>query len=366
MHSFKRRPLTYGSLSIRLKSSVSVPDSLSEFLLTRPTERKSNVLSPHTSDITNTGEEPEIFDEVVTEEGTTSQSSKKDEALLRKLLMNENDLETEYSDRSPGKDWKENKPITRRHHSFRKDHGSRIYERNSKSQRRNSHNFPRGEHKISKRVGKVKDKLVSQKKFDNNDENKKMADENKEKDGTRAELEVQNAEEQLSRFLNNGLEFKNDKAQSLLLPNQVPNQAVLSFETFINHQQPLKQISELETKQRVFRPQPQFAVYPDPIPRYAMPQLWHLPVRSTRFPFALTPTIPFYQRPVYRGAFSRAPRPQTRENNGYTIHVNGFKGVFSKGPGFALRFHSPDSEVMVTKKRNNVAAPISWRATMNW
>ncbi|XP_067031536.1 uncharacterized protein [Acropora muricata] len=340
MHSFKRRPLTHGSLPIRLKSSVSVADSPSDILLTRPPERKSNVLSPNTSNIANTGEQPNgDFDEVVTEEGTASQSSKKDEALLRKLMMNEteNGLETEYSDRSPEKD------------------------RNFKSQRRNSHTHPRGEHnKISKGVRKVKDKLVSQEKLDNNDKNKEMADENMEKDGTKAELKVQNAEEQLSRFLNNGLGLKNDKAQSLLLSNEVPNQAVLSFGTFTNHQQPFKQISELETKQRVFSPQPQFSVYPDPIPRYAMPQLWHLPVPNWRFPLALAPTVPFYPPPVYLGVISRATLPQTRGNNGYTINVNGFKGVFSKGPGFALRFHSPDSEVTVTKKRNNVVAPIRW------
>lgn len=328
-----------GSLSIRLKSSVSVPDSLSDSLLTRPTEPKSNVLSPNTSNIAKTREEPNgDFDEVVTEEGTTSQSSKKDEALLRKLMMNEIE-----NGRSPEK------------------------ERNSKGQRRNSHTYPRGGHdKISKRVGKVKDKLVSQEKFDNNDKNKEIADENMEKDGTKAELKVQNAEEQLSRFLNNGLGLKNDKAQSLLLSNEVPNQAVLSFGTFTNHQQPFKQISELETKQSVFSPQPQFPVYPDSIPRYAMPQFWHLPVPNWRFPLALAPTVPLYQPPLYLGAISRATLPQTRGNNGYTINVNGFKGVFSKGPGFALRFHSPDSEVTVTKKRNNVAAPISWRTIMNW
>ncbi len=94
------------------------------------------------------------------------------------------------------------------------------------------------------------------------------------------------------------------------------------------------------------------------LPQFYIPQplgvMGSIPEVPRRTPLLLAPTAAIY-RPA---AYVDPPRstsllPQSSDR-GYSINVDGLHGVFSKTPGYVVRFHSPDSEVTVVKKENVV------------
>lgn len=96
------------------------------------------------------------------------------------------------------------------------------------------------------------------------------------------------------------------------------------------------------------------------LPQFYVPQPMNvlaIPEAPRRVPLLLAPTAS-----IYRPANVNPPRaayflPQSN-NQGYSVNVDGLHGVFSKSPGYVVRFHSPDSEVTVVKKEK-VANPMT-------
>lgn len=96
------------------------------------------------------------------------------------------------------------------------------------------------------------------------------------------------------------------------------------------------------------------------LPQFYVPQSMNvlaIPEAPRRVPLLLAPTAA-----IYRPAYVNPPRtanflPQSN-NPGYSVNVDGLHGVFSKSPGYVVRFHSPNSEITVVKKEK-VANPMT-------
>lgn len=89
------------------------------------------------------------------------------------------------------------------------------------------------------------------------------------------------------------------------------------------------------------------------LPQFYIPQILSIPRIPVKTSLFLSPTASIY-RPSYKGP-SRGTNLLSRpRNQGYSINVDGLHGVFSKSPGFVVRFHSPNSEVTVVKKERVV------------
>ena len=78
-----------------------------------------------------------------------------------------------------------------------------------------------------------------------------------------------------------------------------------------------------------------------------------VPEVPRKAPLLLDPTAAIY-RPAYVAPSRTASLLPQSSNQGYSINVDGLHGVFSKTPGYVVRFHSPDSEVTVVKKEKVV------------
>jgi len=85
------------------------------------------------------------------------------------------------------------------------------------------------------------------------------------------------------------------------------------------------------------------------LPQFYVPQTLGIPRVPVRTSFFVSPTDSIY-RPSYMGPSRSTNSLSQSSNQGYTINVDGLHGVFSKAPGYVVKFHSPDSEVTVVKK----------------
>lgn len=85
------------------------------------------------------------------------------------------------------------------------------------------------------------------------------------------------------------------------------------------------------------------------LPQFYIPQTLGIPRVPVKTPLLLSPTASIY-RPSYVGPSRSTNLLSQSSNQGYSINVDGLHGVFSKAPGYVVRFHSPDSEVTVVKK----------------
>ena len=88
------------------------------------------------------------------------------------------------------------------------------------------------------------------------------------------------------------------------------------------------------------------------LPQFYIPQpLRSIPRVPLKAPLLLGPTSSIYRQPAYVDPpRSTSPLAAESSNRGYSINVDGLHGVFSKSPGYVVRFHSPNSEVTVVKK----------------
>lgn len=86
------------------------------------------------------------------------------------------------------------------------------------------------------------------------------------------------------------------------------------------------------------------------VPQYYMPQPPSIPEVPVKAPSLLDNALPVY-RPAIVDPPRRASSLTQSGSQGYSINVDGLHGVFSKSPGYVVRFHSPDSEVTVVKKQ---------------
>ena len=89
------------------------------------------------------------------------------------------------------------------------------------------------------------------------------------------------------------------------------------------------------------------------LPQFYVPQTLGIPRVPVRTSFFVSPTASIY-RPSYMGPSRSTNSLSQSSNQGYTINVDGLHGVFSKAPGYVVKFHSPDSEVTVVKKERVV------------
>lgn len=89
------------------------------------------------------------------------------------------------------------------------------------------------------------------------------------------------------------------------------------------------------------------------LPQFYVPQILSIPRIPVKTSLFLSPTTSIY-RPSYMGSSRGTNLLSQPRNQGYSINVDGLHGVFSKSPGFVVRFHSPNSEVTVVKKERVV------------
>jgi len=89
------------------------------------------------------------------------------------------------------------------------------------------------------------------------------------------------------------------------------------------------------------------------LPQFYIPQILSIPRIPVKTSLFLSPTASIY-RPSYMGPSRGTKLLSQPRNQGYSINVDGLHGVFSKSPGFVVRFHSPNSEVTVVKKERVV------------
>ena len=87
-----------------------------------------------------------------------------------------------------------------------------------------------------------------------------------------------------------------------------------------------------------------------PFRQHISPLAWSYPTDLSNAFLLLVPTDPGYQP-----ANELHPIEDTNKNQGYSVSVDGLKGVFSKEPDLVVRFNSPSSEVTVAKRSNEVA-----------
>lgn len=89
------------------------------------------------------------------------------------------------------------------------------------------------------------------------------------------------------------------------------------------------------------------------IPQFYVAQTLGIPRVPVKTSLFLSPTASIY-RPSYIGPSRSTNILSQSSNQGYSINVDGLHGVFSKAPGFVVKFHSPNSEVTVVKKERVV------------
>ena len=87
------------------------------------------------------------------------------------------------------------------------------------------------------------------------------------------------------------------------------------------------------------------------VPQYYISQPLTVPGVAVKVPSLVRPSG-LVLRAAFLKPMQRADSLPQSNSQGYSINVNGLHGVFSKTPGYVVRFHSPDSEVTVVKKQH--------------
>lgn len=357
-----------------------------------------------------TGEPGGDFDEVVTEEGASSMNTIQDEALLQKLRENENLLaETDKS--SPGKedaslrnaiqddamleklrgkddDSDSDKLITGNsnetdedqdnyapgHLSVTKVHQTQDNEDNSalvheEGRIADGKDRPVEEGDENKQINK--DKLVTalsqEDEDDEDDEDEDNEPDDEEEDGRKLNHAIRYKEEQLLHLLNKIGQDENHKTEPLETSDQINQEPTPSFEmkqgqmdALMDRERQLHAMREYSSQMKLKQEMLQLLrlSYENKIAQntaqYFSPQPWRVPEAGFEAPVFLAPTPPVYQPAAYMVPSASATPLVNTNSQGYTINVDGLKGVFSKEPGFVVRFHSPNSEVTVIKKKNLV------------
>ena len=85
------------------------------------------------------------------------------------------------------------------------------------------------------------------------------------------------------------------------------------------------------------------------LPQFYAAQPLGIPRVPIKTSLIVNPTASIY-RPSYIAPSRSSNLLSQPSNQGYSINVDGLHGVFSKAPGFVVKFHSPNSEVTVVKK----------------
>ena len=311
------------------------------------------------------------FDEIVTEEGTASRNTIHDEALLEKLMKN-----ADHSDLD------ENEDVAPRYRSaLGNNNQTQGYKGDSAIKGRIANGRDRPDEGQNKTKQVSNNTTLSQKEDDDDDDDEQDEDEEQEEaeegekeDGRNTNQVINDEEQQLLHLMNEKFQDKNQKIKPMAISHQM-NQALQALMPSFQERQgqieasvderekQLEAMREFQTKQAMLQ-QLQLSYAGNTgaqntaqAPQYLGPQLWRAPEAPLRAPLVLGPPAPIYQ-PAYMGPSPNASPLPERNNQGYTINVDGLKGVFSKGPGFAVRFHSPDSEVTVVKKKHNIAVPM--------
>ena len=338
------------------------------FFTNHTQEQIANARFPKVSWIKHPASEPTgDFDEIVTEEGTASRNAIHDEALLEKLMKN-----ADHSDL----DENEDEPPRHRSTLGNDSQTQAGYKGDSAIKGRIANGRDRPDEEQNKNKQVSNNTKLSQKEHGDDDDDEKDEDEEGEKeDGRNANQVINDEEQQLLHLMNEKFQDKNQKIKPVAISDQM-NQALQalmpSFQerqgqieaSISERERQLEAMREFQTKQAMLQ-QLQLSYAGNAgaqntaqVPQYLGPQLWRTPEAPLRAPLVLGPPAPIYQ-PAYLGPSPNASPLPERNSQGYTINVDGLKGVFSKGPGFAVRFNSPDSEVTVVKKKHDIAVPMS-------
>jgi len=201
---------------------------------------------------------------------------------------------------------------------------------------------------------------------DDNDDNDEDEDKNAEDEGGRKPNHSSEDDEQPSHSLKKLAEDKNHKitpyeisdvmSQELMRiygGNEDQTPAMIDRE---RHLEALNRLRAFSARLRQKMLQRLRLSYPNIfgqntalLPQFYVPQtlgIARVPVKTTLF---FSPTASIYG-PSYIGPSRSTNLLSQSSNQGYSINVDGLHGVFSKAPGYVVKFHSPDSEVTVVKK----------------
>ena len=301
------------------------------------------------------------FDEIITEEGTASRNTTHDEALLEKLMKNADDSDSE--DPIKGRsDLDENEDNVAPRHRSTLGNATQMqgYKGYSVIKGRITNGGGRPDDEQNKNKQFSVNTTLSRKEDDDDDDEQDEEQEEgkKEEDGRNTNQVINDEEKQLLHLMNKEFQDKNQKTKHVALQQLMPNFHARQgqIDALIGERErQLEAMREFQAKQEMLQQlSPSYAGNTGAqntaqVPQYLGPQLWRAPEAPLRLPLVLVPTAPIYQPAYMFRSPQTSPLPETN-NQGYTINVDGLKGVFSKGPGFAVRFHSPDSEVTVDKK----------------
>ena len=322
-----------------------------------PLKRITNVRVPN---------EPNAeFDDIVVDEDVASRNTKQDDALLKKLMSNENGLALDKPVRYDSNVDKNEDDAATQQPNIGKKYQAQSYgvESGIKGGIANSNDTePDEKQSTRKQVSKFNKEHEEKKDKDNEDEDKGQDEEDEEDERKPAEV-IKEEEEQLLQLLNNDHKMepmdvsdRMNQAVQAFMPNFQENQGQF------NQQRQFETMKELQAKQEMLQ-RLQLAnagnimLQNTQTPQYLSQQLRPFTSTPMRVSIVYGPTTPNYRHPTYEVSFpSSSPLAQTA-HQGYSIDVDGVKGIFTKNPGFALRFQSPNSEVTVIKRKDTVFSP---------
>lgn len=341
-----------------------------------PLQRITNARVPEESWIKQLTGEPNVeFDDIVIDKDVASRNAKQDEALLKELMSNENgmvlDKPVKY-DSHVAKN--EDNAVTEQPNAGKK-HQTQSYgvsESGIKGGNANDNDTEPVEEQSTRRqvskFNKEHHKALPLRKDDH--EEKEGQDKEDEEDERKPAEVIKEEEEQLLQLLNNDhkiepMDLSNQMSETLqaFTPNFQKNQA--QFNSMVNQERQLETMKELQAKQEMLQRLQltnarNIMLQNSQTPKYLSQQL-RRPFTGApmRVPIVYGPTTPNYQ-PAYEGSFPSASPPAQTANQGYSIDVDGVKGIFTKNSGFALRFQSPDSDVTVIKRKDTVSPRIGY------
>ena len=343
-----------------------------------PEERQSNVTNARVPQVLwikhPTGAPNGDFDEIFTEDGALSRNTVQDEALLQKLREDEKDLGsdkpiTNDSDDSEKEDHSAADRLSVGKAARKQANEASLSLAHVREEGRITHDKDKldEEENVSKEVSTFKEKQhTSLPQEDEDDESEDVDDKEPEEDRRKTSHAI---EDKLLGALNKMGQDKNHNTEPVEISDHI-NPALMSsleekqgqISAFTGRERQLQALRELQIKEMLQRLRLSYgktiAQSTAQLPQYFSPQVGRVPQAFISAPLFLVPTVPIYQ-PAYVAPSPSSSSPTQADNQGYTINVDGLKGVFSKEPGFVLRFHSPSSDVTVVKKKDQMVTPMT-------
>ena len=306
------------------------------------------------------------FDEEFTEEGASTRNTKRDEALLKELRENENDSDSEKSivGDSDEDERETNSSLSRVSglsitKAYDVNKGDLVLVRDEGSHADDKDN-PINDENETQQENDDPEATTSRK----NDDDEYREDEDEEPDDEEIEDRVK------QRHKMKPLEITDQTSQAIMPKSEEKQDQINAF---VDREQRLQALREFSTQMKQQMLQRLRLSYENTMAQknvqlpsqYFKPQAWRQYSEAPfNAPVFIVPAAPIYRLAAFIGPPSSASLPTQTDHHGYTINVDGLKGVFSKEPGYVLRFHSPNSEVTVVKKKNVVADANEYKSSV--